>query len=216
MENLITVLILGLSAEGIVLCPFFAFGLTLTDKTASLRFLLGRLSGLMCFGTAICLIGNSIHIDEKIINLLFGVVILGFGVYRIIVSNRSYINFENHSGKKGLNSGRKCLQNNSGKNISKAGFGLGFFRGFLNPGRKYIYLAPLLLGVGLIKGAAITFVYGVSSSIYLVIGFVSAELLTKLTKWKKHVGTIGGILMIILGIIYTVKSLIGLKLFSSI
>jgi sulfite exporter TauE/SafE len=212
MENLFTVLILGLSAEGILLCPFFAFGLALSDKMAGLRFLFGRLSGLMCFGIIICLIGNSIHINEKIINLLFGIIISGFGIYRIVVSNRSFINFDT-SGN-GLNPAGKCFKSTHEKNAAKAGFGLGFFRGFLNPGRKYIYLAPLLLGAGLLKGTAITFIYGLSSSVYLVIGFVSAELLTRMTKWKRQVGTVGGLFMVILGIIYALKPIIGLKLFA--
>jgi hypothetical protein len=212
MDSLLTVLILGLSAEGILMCPFFAFGLTLSDRLAGFRFLFGRIAGLMCFGIAVILIGNTVRIDERIINLLFGATLTGFGIYRIIVSNRSAVNFDNPGN--GFNGGGKCSGNKNGKNGAKAGFGLGFFRGFLNPGRKYIYLAPLLLGAGLLRGAAITFVYAVSSSTYLVIGFVSGAIMTKLTKWKRQVGTAGGIMMILLGTFYLVKSMIGLKLFT--
>ena len=202
MDTLLTVMILGLSVEGLVLCPFFAFGLSLTDKLASIRFLLGRLLGLVCFGVIVCLLGKTAHVDERIMNLVFGVTIIVLGGYRAVVVEESPLWWKLREYKVRLGFKSRC----GGNGPAKAGFGLGLFRGLFNPGRKYLYLAPFLLDLGVFKGLAISFVYGVSSSVYLLLGFVSAGFVSRMTSRKQHLSVVGGIVLVLVGGYYVVKS----------
>ncbi len=203
MDTLLTVMILGLSVEGVVLCPFFAFGLSLADRLAGLRFLLGRLLGLVCFGVIVCLLGRAIHMDERIMNLIFGVTIIFMGLYRAVVSEGCTLWWKLRKWKVRLGIRSRCGGNSQ---QSKAGFGLGLFRGMCNPGRKYLYLAPFLLDTGLFKGLAISFVYGVSSSVYLLLGFISAGFINRMVRHKQRLGFAGGIVLILVGGYYVVKA----------
>ncbi|MFZ4855550.1 MAG: sulfite exporter TauE/SafE family protein [Desulfuromonadaceae bacterium] len=198
-----TVMILGLSVEGLVLCPFFAFGLSLADRMAGVRFLLGRLLGLVCFGVAVCLLGKAVHIDERIMNLIFGVTIILLGMYRAVVVEEGNLWWKIREYKVRLGIKSRC----GGKGTpAKAGFGLGLFRGLFNPGRKYLYLAPFLLDLGVFKGLAISFVYGLSSSVYLIVGFVSAGFINKMVRHKQRLGVVGGIILMLVGSYYVVKA----------
>jgi len=203
VDTLLTVMILGLSVEGLVLCPFFAFGLSLSDRLAGVRFLLGRLLGLVCFGILVCLLGKAAHIDERIMNLVFGVTIIVMGLYRAVVVEEGTLWWKIRECKVRLGIRSRCGGNSQ---QSKAGFGLGLFRGLCNPGRKYLYLAPFLLDIGVFKGLAISFVYGVSSSVYLIVGFVSAGFINKMVRHKQRLGVIGGIILILVGSYYVVKA----------
>jgi cytochrome c biogenesis protein CcdA len=196
MDTLLTVFILGFSVEGVVLCPFFAFGLSLSDKLACMRFLLGRLTGLVCFGVIVSLLGKAVHIDERIINLIFGLSIIALGLYRSINLDGTDLGWKLRVLKVRLGFKSRC----SGKGKqAKAGFGLGLFRGLCNPGRKYLYLAPFLLDLGVFKGLAVSFVYGVSSSVYLMLGFISAGLINRLAPHKQQLTLFGGIVLVIVG-----------------
>jgi cytochrome c biogenesis protein CcdA len=202
LDTLLTVTILGLSVEGLVLCPFLAFGLSLSDKLAGVRFLLGRLLGLVCFGVVVSLLGKAVHIDERIMNLIFGISILILGLWRTASLEDSAVGWkvQDFKARLGLKSCR-----NKGKDL-KAGFGLGLFRGLCNPGRKYLYLAPFLLDLGVFKGLAVSFVYGVSSSVYLVLGFVSAGFIGRMTPHRQRLGMLGGAVLIVVGGYYVLKA----------
>ena len=202
MDTLLTVFILGLSVEGVVLCPFFAFGLSLSDKLAGLRFLLGRLIGLICFGAVVSLLGKAVHIDERVVNLIFGFSIISLGLYRSINLEGTDLGWKLRVLKVRLGFKNRC----SGKGKqTKAGFGLGLFRGLCNPGRKYLYLAPFLLDLGVFKGLAVSFVYGVSSSVYLLLGFMSAGFVNRLVPHKKQLSVCGGIVLVLVGGYYAWK-----------
>jgi cytochrome c biogenesis protein CcdA len=196
-------MILGLSVEGLVLCPFFAFGLSLADRMAGVRFLLGRLLGLVCFGVAVCLLGKAAHIDERLMNLVFGVTIILLGMYRAVVWEEGALWWKIREYKVRLGIRSRCGGNGS---QSKAGFGLGLFRGLFNPGRKYLYLAPFLLDLGVFKGLAVSFVYGLSSSVYLIVGFVSAGFINKMVLHKQRLSIVGGIILVLVGGYYVVKA----------
>ena len=202
MNSILTVTLLGLSAEGLVICPFFAFGRTMTDRHAALRFLSGRIVGLVLFGAVVTMLGRFLPVNGSFVNLFFGVSLLVLGIYRIIKSRQSmeFLTKTNSRGPLGLG----CKSNVSG-NI---GFGLGLYRGFLNPGRKYAYLAPLLLSVGMFKGLAISFAFGVSSSVYLALGFLSAHALKALMPHKRAIGLCGGGVLVVMGIIYGLRGLV--------
>lgn len=203
MNTLLTVFILGLSVEGVVLCPFFAFGLSLSDKLAGLRFLLGRLLGLICFGGLVSLLGKAVHIDERVINLIFGLSIIALGLYRSVNLDGTDLGWKLRVLKVRLGIRNRC---NGKKKPDRAGFGLGLFRGLCNPGRKYLYLAPFLLDLGVFKGLAVSFVYGVSSSVYLLLGFISAGFVNRLVTHKHQLNVFGGILLVMVGGYYVWKA----------
>jgi cytochrome c biogenesis protein CcdA len=196
-------MILGLSVEGVVLCPFFAFGLSLTDKLAGLRFLLGRMTGLICFGILVSLLGKAVHMDARVVNLIFGLSIIVLGVYRCINLEGTEVGLKFRVLKVRLGFKSRC---SGRRKQSKAGFGLGLFRGLCNPGRKYLYLAPFLLDLGVFKGLAVSFVYGLSSSVYLLLGFVSAGLINRLVPHKRQLTVFGGILLVMVGGYYVWKA----------
>ncbi len=186
MDKVFTALILGLSAEGLLICPFFAFGLSLSNRLAGFQFLLGRLVGLVMFGLAVSILGRWLRVDVRMINLLFGIFIMALGLYMASMAKEMH-------GK------RKKLEGN-------IGFGLGLVRGLFNPGRKYIYLIPLLFGVGIAQGIAVSTTYALSSSVYLILGFMSAGLVEKLIPYRKNIRVAGGIMLTILGGIYIWKA----------
>jgi len=203
MDILLTVMILGLSVEGLVLCPVFAFGLSLSDRLSGLRFLLGRLIGLICFGVIVSLLGRAVHIDERIMNLIFGISIIALGLYRSVNLDGTGLKCRIRKFQRSLGIKSSC----SGmRKPDKAGFGLGLFRGLCNPGRKYLYLAPFLLDLGVFKGLAVSFVYAVSSSVYLIIGFISAEFITRLLPYRQKLSLIGGIILVMVGGYYIWKA----------
>jgi threonine/homoserine/homoserine lactone efflux protein len=158
--------------------------LSLSDRWQGLKFVLGRLLGISILGLLVSLVGIPFHISGRVINLIFGLFLLGLGV------------------SVGLKSQHKIPQ----RKFSHAGFGLGLFRGFLNPGRKIISLFPLLWGVRVSEGLAISLAYALSSSVYLLIGFFSAEILNKISKYQKQIKIIGAIILILLGIFYVFKA----------
>jgi cytochrome c biogenesis protein CcdA len=203
MDTLLTVTVLGLSVEGLVLCPFFAFGLSLSDRLAGLKFLLGRLIGLISFGVLVSLLGKAVHIDERIMNLVFGFSIIALGLYRCINLEETELGWKIREVKVRLGFKSRC--NGKGRQ-DKAGFGLGLFRGLCNPGRKYLYLAPFLLDLGVFKGLAVSFVYGVSSSAYLLLGFISAGFINRMIPRKQQLSVIGGLVLIVVGGYYVWKA----------
>jgi len=203
MDTLLTVTVLGLSVEGVVLCPFFAFGLSLSDKLAGLKFMSGRLIGLICFGVLVSLLGKAVHINERIMNLIFGFSIIALGLFRCANLEETELGWKIRELKQRLGIKSHC----SGKGgQTKAGFGLGLFRGLCNPGRKYLYLAPFLLDVGVFKGLAVSFVYGISSSVYLLAGFISAGFINHMVHHKRRLSIAGGIVLIFAGSYYVWKA----------
>ena len=187
MERILTALVIGLSAEGLFICPFLAFGLTLSDRYAALKFLLGRLIGLLIFGLIVALLGRSLTIDKRALNLLFGIAVAAMGIY-------SLFSVGNHRGK------------NSGSLQGRVGFGMGLMRGMLNPGRKYVYLVPLILGTRLFHGMLVSLAYALSSSVYLSLGFVSAGLLERVAPHRHVIKRAGGVILVLTGALYIYKS----------
>ena len=187
LEKIFSVLILGLSPDRLLLCPFLAMSLSLANRWSGLQFVLGRLLGVSLLGAVISAVGISFYIPPNIIDGVFGVFLLVLG----------------------LNVFLRTKHNVNPKPSFNAGFGLGLFRGLLNPGRKIAYLVPLLWGVKITEGIAISFVYALSSSIYLLVGFFSADILNKLTAYQKKIKVAGGISLLILGFFYVLKALGG-------
>lgn len=184
LEKIFTALFLGLSAERLLVCPFLALSFSLSDRWAGLKFILGRLIGLSLLGAVISAIGLPFQIPPRFIDGLFGgfLLVTGIGIFF------------------------KSEHKNAEKKMSLAGFWLGLFRGLLNPGRKIAYLLPLLWGVSLPEGLAISLAYGLSSSLYLLLGFFSAELLHKLAAHRRKIRLIGAGIIVALGLYYLFKA----------
>ncbi len=199
MEPLLTVALLGLSAEGLAICPFFAFGMGLSDRRTGVLFLSGRIVGLLCFGIVITIIGKSLLIQDRFVNIIFGASVIALGMHRMVKANRFH-GFGTKNGAMTQRGHGGCGRHGHG--INKIGFGLGLFRGFLIPGKKYIFLAPLLISAGLVKGLALSFTFGVTSSFYLILGFASAGIMQKLVPHKRAIGSLGAILLIVIGLVY--------------
>ncbi len=173
-------MVLGTSPERLLICPFFAFGLTLSDRLAGLKFLIGRIIGIVLLGLVIAIIGLPFKFSAGLLDLILGISL-------IVTGTIIYFAPEKHGHRKG---------------VSNAGFGLGLYRGLLNPDRLIILLVPLLWGVSLVQAGVISLVYAISSSIYLLIGFISASVLRKLIKHEKAIRITGSVIIILLGLFY--------------
>jgi len=176
-ERLLTALVLGLSIERVLFCPFVAMSISLSDRWAGMRFILGRLAGICILGTTFSLVGLPFEISPFVLDLVFGLSLVAMGVATFFRTS--------HKGR-----GRKLLH---------AGFALGLFRGMLNPGRKIAYLVPLLWGVSGLEGMAISLAYALTSSVYLLIGFFSAEALSRLVPYQQWIRIGGGVLLLLMG-----------------
>jgi uncharacterized membrane protein len=90
---------------------------------------------------------------------------------------------------------------------NKIGFGLGLFRGALNPGRKIFVLFPLLIGVSIPHGLLISTTYALSSSVYLVLGVIGGAALSKAFAYRRVIKLVGAVILIGLGLFYIGKGL---------
>jgi hypothetical protein len=187
MEGMLTALILGLSPERFFMCPCLTLGLALSERTVAVRFLLGRITGIITLGCLFTLAGfKSFPIDKYIINIFFGVLVIIFGVSIFL---------------------RKPHEPNHKLN-SSSGFGLGLYRGLLIPGKKMILLLPLLVGVNVFNGLFISAVYAVSSSFYLLLGFWGGDILNRAVPYRKVIKISGAVILITLGIFYLAKGVL--------
>lgn len=188
MERIITALILGLSLDRLFICPFLTFGLALSEKKAAARFLLGRILGIIILSALFISLGvKRIPVDRSLVDILFGVLIIIFAG-TVLLKKKEPGKYHKHS--------------------KASGFGLGLFRGMLTPGRKIILLFPLLIGAGFYKGMVITIVYALSSSVYLVLGFLGGEFCNRLLSYRKTVKITGAIILIGLGLFYIGKGVL--------
>ena len=93
----------------------------------------------------------------------------------------------------------KCKKSNLDKKI---GFALGVLRG-ATPCIKIIVLAPLLVAVGFPSSMLIILVYASTSTVYPVIGYLSADILSKFEKHQLTLKIIGAVILIAIGV-YTI------------
>lgn len=90
-----------------------------------------------------------------------------------------------------------------GTNLTKRyTFLLGLFRG-ATPCLKIIIIAPLLIVVDLSLAFLMVLVFAAASTIYTVIGFVSASILTNFRKYENYIQATGACVLICIGV-YTI------------
>ena len=115
----------------------------------------------------------------------------------------------NATGNCGNNKSHFCFRktSNSSKLTKRYSFLLGVFRG-ATPCLKIFILAPLLIIVDLWLAFLMILVYALASTIYPIIGFLSANLLTNLRKYEIPVQVTGAVILISIGIFTIFKQLI--------
>jgi len=175
---------LGFSLERLFTCPLLAMSLSMSDKWGGLKFILGRIFGILVLGLVAAALSANLDIPFRLLDGVFGVLLVAMGIGVIMDANK----------------GRHAP-----KRIARASFGLGLFRGLLNPGRKIVYLFPLLMGANPVEGVIIALFYALGSSILLVVGFVSGEALNRLFAKQRLFSYAGGLILIGLGLYYLVK-----------
>ena len=217
MERIIAAAILGLSVDRLFTCPAFVLGLSLSNKRLALQFISGRLIGLVIFGITISLFGNFLPkilpiVSTQTTNFVFGAFSIFLGLKIIIFDLRKKpvkkdvsSSSEKKTGNKHAGCDIECDNECHSRCGNCLGFGLGIFRGLLNPCRKVIILVPIILGVSWLKGALISLAYGLSSSVYFLIAFLSAAAIGRLSKKKKQLQVFGGVSLILVGVVYLLK-----------
>ena len=102
----------------------------------------------------------------------------------------------------------KFFKNSSGSKLTRrTGFLMGIFRG-ATPCLKIFILAPLLIIVELPVAFLMILIFALASTIYPVIGFLSANLLTTARKYEPYVQFAGAISLISIGIFMIFKQLL--------
>lgn len=184
IDKALIALALGFSLERLFTCPFLAMSLSLTDRWAGLKFILGRIIGIVGLGILITIISIPLNIPYKLFDAIFGLFLVVMGIEVILFA-------------------KKMRRQHS--QFGHASFGLGLFRGLLNPGRKIVYLFPLLIGANLIQGIIISFFYALGSSILLAVGFLSSEILNRFFYRQNLFRLTGGVILMLLGFYYFIK-----------
>lgn len=80
----------------------------------------------------------------------------------------------------------------------KYGFTLGVLRG-ATPCLKIVVLAPLLVAVGFPSSLLLILVYASASSIYPIIGYLSADLLSNFQRYQRPLKILGAVILITIG-----------------
>lgn len=88
----------------------------------------------------------------------------------------------------------------------KYGFALGLLRG-ATPCAKVLVLAPLLVSFGYPASLPIILVYASVSTVYPVIGYLSADILSKFERYQFTIRTVAAIIIITIGLYTIIKVL---------
>ena len=151
MEKLIIAILLGFSLNYFI-CIFLSLGMSSVNTKLALKFIAGRLLGLVTLSVLISAFGYVLFIPPKFLNLTFAVLCILFGGWLLFKKD--------------------CLPH---PNI---GFGLGFFRG-MTPCVKIALIIPLIYGSNLYEAVLLVLAFGLASSIYPFIGLLFGGAITK-------------------------------------
>lgn len=226
LEELFVALIVGISFSNAMVCVLLGFSTSSGEqKKTGLYFIAGRFLGLIILGLIIALIGVifigyifHLLITFSILTILFGAFIIVKMYYRYkshkldadditdqhtvqqhkIGPGMCHSNHKKHHCKHGHQGPRKHSTQGS-KATQRYGFFLGLFRG-ATPCLKILILAPLLIIVDLPLAFLMIIVYASASTIYPLIGFLSANLLKNFSKYDNYVQVTGAIILISIGI----------------
>jgi cytochrome c biogenesis protein CcdA len=227
---LIAAAAIGLSFTNAWMCTLVSIGVTADEERSGLNFILGRLIGIILIGMTLALIGAAVQIPPVYFIAVFGILTVIFGIYLLLRIFDIKINLpffrtkvddgdgkgkgdgkgpghdknkcKNHHGKHGNGECRKS-RDFKGKHV----FVLGLFRG-ATPCLKIMILAPLLITADFWLALAIVIVYGITSTIYPIMGFLFGSLLRKFERYQTHVRVAGALILIFVGIYSLVNGFI--------
>jgi len=192
------------------------------QRNIGMYFILGRFIGLLILGIIIALIGVIFIEFIFYFMILFAVLSIIFGAFIIYKVYHRIQHLKNHPNKglggplcrhniangklkKSKNSnglawfgGSNSESRNGGGITKQYSFGLGLFRG-ATPCLKVIILAPLLLIFPLPGAVLLILVFAATSTIYPLIGFLSANVINNFRKYDAYVQTTGAIIIISIG-----------------
>ncbi len=197
MEELFAALIIGISFSNALVCILLGFGMTSAEnKKAGKYFILGRFLGLVFIGMIIALFGMIFDGYVLYLLILFGVLTIIFGA--LVIAKIYYRSKNNHKHQK------KCASKHYSR---RALFLLGAFRG-ATPCFKIFILAPLLIVVDMQLAFLMILVFASASTLYPVIGFLSANLLSNFRRYDAYVQVTGAVLLISIGTFTIIKQLL--------
>jgi cytochrome c biogenesis protein CcdA len=232
LEVMVAALI-GISFGNAWTCIFMSFGTSSENRSCGKWFIFGRSLGLISLGSVISLMRFAAQDATALILLIFGLSTIAFGVFELVrhlLINK--VPSEQSLGKRkrypsnhlvfsllslfvGLpHKGKQKHKKHSKKGHCKkrmvlekrSGFVLGILRG-ATPCAKIVVLAPLLVAVGFPSSLLLILVYAATSTVYPVIGYLSADILSKFEKYRFTLKIIGAATLIVIGI-YTISKVI--------
>ena len=178
LSDVFIVAAIGLSL-GSASCAFYPLGMSTSSKKAAAYFIVGRFISLFVLGIILNLIGLNSGISPEVMFFIFGLtsIILGLDIM--------FKKPKHHSGL--------C-------------FSMGFFRG-MTPCIKLLPIMPIIMVSGFTNALFLMFIFGLTSSIYPILGILSAPYLSRLFKQKRHIRQVGGLILILMGLYYLLKPL---------
>jgi hypothetical protein len=234
--ELIVAAVIGISFGNAWVCILMSLGTRSEEKSVGLWFILGRFLGLIILGSVISLLRFAAQDVIPLVLLVFGISTVMFGILILFrhyiekryssaekdLSNRFVFSLlslfmvlpgnQKCRGKTGRHKGRKeCQQNpkrhRKHKDVSKKfGFSLGIIRG-ATPCAKVIVLIPLLVAFGFPQSLPLILVYAATSTVYPVIGYLSADVLSNFEVHRFKLRMLGAAILIIMGSYYIFKVL---------
>ncbi len=227
--------VIGISFGNAWVCIFMSFGTSAEHRKVGKWFIIGRFLGLILLGSVISLLRFAAQGAMPYILLIFGISTLIFGLFMLFKHFFKAHFSRKHTSvhpKKNYNEsitmsllsifmvfpgnkmdGGECKKNHDHRKQGKCkkldferkyGFALGLLRG-ATPCLKVVVLAPLLVAVGFPSSLLLITVYASTSTIYPVIGYLSADILSKFERHQLTLKIIGALILIAIGI-YTITN----------
>jgi cytochrome c biogenesis protein CcdA len=212
IPELLAAAAVGISFSNAWLCMGLSFGTRGEGASVGGRFIAGRFVGLVLIGVAISAVGAITEIPPIYFVAAFGVSSVLFGILMLVGifggpgplkrRLRHALGLQRADGCT-EHGGSGQRQNGTGR-WSKgwrpgSAFLLGIMRG-ATPCVKLMVLAPLLIAVGPLWAAALSFVYALASSAYPVIGFLAASSISYVPRYERAVKVAGASIMILIGL----------------
>ncbi|UCE75207.1 MAG: hypothetical protein JSV56_05760 [Methanomassiliicoccales archaeon] len=221
--------VIGISFGNAWTCIFMSFGTSSEERSVGRWFILGRFLGLMVLGSVISLLRFAAQDAMPVILLIFGISTILFGLFELLKHIKKNKNIIVHSKaregrypsnhivfsilslfvalpRKGRCKGSSHrLKTGCRKHRAlekRSGFILGVLRG-ATPCAKIVVLAPLLVAVGFPSSILLILVYASVSTVYPIIGYLSADILSKFERYQIVLKIMGAAILIAIGI-YTI------------
>lgn len=211
IPELLAAAAVGISFANAWMCIGLSFGTRGESAAVGVRFIAGRVLGLVLLGVAISAVGMITEIPAIYFVAIFAAGSILFGVLMLVgilggpgpLKRRLRHALGLQRGDGTGCGGAEAVPEEGGakdrKGLKPAGaFLLGVMRG-ATPCVKLMVLAPLLIAVGPLWAVALSLVYAVASSAYPIIGFLLASSVSYLPRHERAVKVAGAAVMILIG-----------------